>query len=170
MLRRARCRAPRHRTDWWLPGCCTARAKLQDLWWRWRKGREPAGFLILRQCSAIAGFFVPGKRLVQRLAPVEAGVERLDEQLCIAEGIADTGGREGIFVIAGIADQRPARTVRLAEEVGQIAGPEKAFCASPPAYTLRELEGTIQAFKKAGFDVGANRGELVGWPLHADAY
>src|SRR5919198_1189063 len=48
--------------------------------------------------------------------------ERLGQQLGIAERIADSLRRAGILVVAGVAHQRPARPVGLAEEVRQVRG------------------------------------------------
>ena len=79
----------------------------------------------LRFCHTVATervalLLVISQRRVPRRTARQGGVERIREQIDVAEGVANAQREARILVTSGVTDQRPARPVRLAEEVRQI--------------------------------------------------
>ncbi len=66
----------------------------------------------------VALLLVAGERGAFGGGAGECLVEGGDEEFGVAERVADAVGGDGVTVVAGVADQRPARAVRLADLVG----------------------------------------------------
>ena len=84
-------------------------------------------------------------------------------QLGVAERVADALRGDRILVVAGVADERPAGSVRLAEEVGHGAAVE-ALLAGRAADPLGELGRELERLQVVGLDVGLVRRRLGGGP------
>ncbi len=83
-----------------------------------------------------------------------------DEELGVAEGVGDALRRERVLVVAGVADQRPARAVRPAEEEGQVAGALEGLGPPAGAHALGQRGGQRHGVQKGALDVGAHAVEL----------
>ncbi len=73
--------------------------------------------------SGIALLLIVTQGGFQGFAPGKTGVESCRKQFGIAEGVTDSKTCDGVFQIAGVADQRPARPVGFAVEVGHRVAP-----------------------------------------------
>ncbi len=71
----------------------------------------------------------------------------------MAECVADPLRRDRILVVAGIADERPARTERRAEDVAHSAALE-ALYARRAVDALGEYGGKFERLAVVGLDVG----------------
>jgi hypothetical protein len=74
-----------------------------------RQGRLPTGPLVAGQGGLVAPALVLGQRLVQRPVPVEPRVDRLGQQIRIAEGVGDPLRQQRVLVVAGAARRRTRR-------------------------------------------------------------
>src|SRR5258708_25354984 len=74
--------------------------------------------LIEGQRCFVALPFVAGQCFFQGSSSRPSCMNGLGDQFHITEGIHDALSQEGILVVAGIAHQCPARSIRLAEEIG----------------------------------------------------
>ena len=75
---------------------------------------------------------VRGELLVEVPPPGQHPAERRRAQLRVAERVADALGGDRVLVVPGVADERPARPVRLAEEVRDRAAGEPLLARCAP--------------------------------------
>ena len=84
-------------------------------------------------------------RLVQRFTIGETGVDGVDKELDVAEGVGNAEAGAEIAVIASVADERPAGAIRLAEEVGLVGGADELLTLASPDLLAEPLyEVTLQ--------------------------
>src|SRR5207237_7007340 len=88
----------------------------------------------------------------------EAAVGGGGDQLRIAQRVAYAEGKVGVFVAAGVADERPAWSIRLAQEVGHIAGAEDALGSAACADAFSEAGRAVERVQEVRFGIG-----LDGW-------
>jgi 6-phosphogluconolactonase (cycloisomerase 2 family) len=69
---------------------------------------------------------VGGERLVKVAVP--AGLDRVRDEFGVAECVGDPAGDERVFVVPGVAGERPARPRGDTEERGQVAGSPYWLC------------------------------------------
>ena len=99
---------------------------------------------------------VVGHRVVERAPAAERLVEGGGAQLGVAERVADPLRGDRVLGVAGVADERPARAVRLAEEVAAGAAGEPLL-ACRAANALGELGRELERLEVVGLDVGLVR-------------
>ena len=129
--------------------------------------REVAGELVERQRLLVALPLVAGQGVLVGPASCEAVVEGRRQQLGVAEGVADPEARDRVLVVAGVADERPAGPVRLAEEARQVARADEARLARGGVDALGELGDQVERAHEGALDVLAVGLELLLGPaLH----
>ena len=84
----------------------------------------------------VAGDLVAARAAVE--VAVEPGVDRLGEQLGVAERVEHPLGGDRVLVVAGVADERPAGPVRPAEEVVVAAGEPEPLDPLAPGHPRGE--------------------------------
>jgi hypothetical protein len=80
----------------------------------------------------------------------EPGVDRGGEQLRVAEGVADAEVEDRVLVVTGVADERPAGSIRAAVEVRQHAGLAEAVSALGRAGARSESGGGLERLQNHG--------------------
>src|SRR5260221_4650394 len=112
--------------------------------------------LIEGQRSIVTLLFVSGQCFFQGSSSRQSCIDGLDGQFHIPEGIHDALCCIGVLVIAGVADECPARAIRLAEEIGQISRVNKALLLLALTDSLGkpwcEVEGLEEVSCNAGTD------------------
>src|SRR5207249_4840817 len=100
-------------------------------------------------------------RLLERLAAGEASIDGLGEELAVPEGVGDPGGRSGILLVAGIADQRPSGAMWLAEVVVDWAADETLLLTAP-VHAFGEVgRDLIERPEVVAFEVRTNRRHVL---------
>ena len=77
----------------------------------------------------VAARVILGERVAERAPPGPAIVQRRGQGLCIDERVADPLRRNRILVVSRVPDERPTRTERLTEIVGNAGRPEPLLFA-----------------------------------------
>ena len=80
----------------------------------------------------VAARLISGQRVAERAPPRPAIVQRRGQCLRIDECVADPLRGNRILVVSRVADERPARTERLTEIVGDARRPEPFLCGPGP--------------------------------------
>ena len=78
--------------------------------------------LVHRHHVFVAGRLVGGHGVVVGAPFGERGVERIGEPFGVQERVGDALGGDRVQVVAGVADEGPARSVGLAEVAGEVTG------------------------------------------------
>jgi hypothetical protein len=94
--------------------------------------RELVGELVDRQRLLVPRPLIVGHRIVVGAAPREGVVERGRHRLCVAEGVGDPERGDRVLVVAGVADERPARAEGLRKKPGRSAVPTKRVSRLAP--------------------------------------
>ena len=79
-------------------------------------------------------------------------------------GVVDAEGGDRVEAEAGVSDQRPARPVWLAEEVGEVGAAVDAFGPPAGADALAEVAGQVERGEQVSLDIAAEGVELLGGP------
>src|SRR5688572_24729788 len=83
--------------------------------------------------------FVIRQRVLHLATPGEPFIERLEEHLGVAEAVGDALRCDWIFVIAGIADERPPGAIGFAKKVWDEAGSGKTLFAPAAIEAFRQF-------------------------------
>jgi hypothetical protein len=118
--------------------------------------------------ASFALLLVRGEGLIQRSGAGEALRCGGRQQFGVAQSIGHAQSHKRILVIAGVAHQGPAGTVRPAEEIRQVRGAVEAFLAAAAAHPCGELRLQIQRSEKALLDIRLYLGKLVDRPSNED--
>src|SRR5258707_7422470 len=95
-------------------------------------------------------------RVIERALSRQSVVDGPGKQIGVAQCVADAERQIRIFVATGIADKRPARTKRSAQEVWQVGGAVESFLASSAANALTEPGNEIDNGHERSFEVRLN--------------
>ena len=118
-----------------------------------RRGRLQARE-VDRALEAVGGLLV-ASLLVQ--GEVLAGVDRVGEQLGVAERVGDAEGDDRVLVVAGVADQRPAVAVRArGRSWGGRPVPRKRSRRTAPRTRSASSGACSNACRNVPLDVGAH--------------
>src|SRR5262245_58324554 len=101
-----------------------------------------------------------GERFGDRTGAGEAGVYGVGDELGLLEGVDDSQSRDRVFVIAGVAQQRPAVAPRLPIEGGCRGGADESFFAAAGAHEVA-LAVRVEGAERVAFDVLAKLVEAL---------
>jgi hypothetical protein len=124
--------------------------------------------IIERESHFIAPLFIASQGFLHRLLPTPAGIQRLCQEFGVSERISNAKGLGGIFVIASIANQCPARARGPTKEIGQISRPSKTTLALATVYAGRKFWDEIKGLEVIGFNISAVPGKFLKGPGHID--
>ena len=116
----------------------------------------------------VARLLVGGHRVLVRAAPGGDVVQGGGQQLGIAERVVDPHRRDRVLVVAGVADERPARAVRLAEPPRQLRRADELRLAPGAVHPLGELGDVLDGREEGRLDVRAVGPELLDGPGERD--
>ncbi len=145
----------------WLPAtapssCCVSGGG------GWSSLGEVERHLVHRHHVFVARRLVGGHGVVVGAALGERGVEGVGEPLGVEERVGDALGGDRVQVVAGVADEGPARSVRLAEVAGEVARGVEALLARRPDRTRSPSAGSsVERSEEGAFDVAAGGVERV---------
>src|SRR5262245_931921 len=95
-------------------------------------------------------------RFVDRAPCRKALADGLGEERRVAQGVADAERQVRIFVATGIANERPTRAERFAQEVRQVGGAVEPFLAPSAANALAEPGNEIDDGHERSLEVRLN--------------
>src|SRR6266852_1666275 len=125
--------------------------------------------LIEGQRSIVTLLFVAGQCFFHGSSTRQSCIDGLDEQFHITEGIDDALCCIGVLVIAGVADECPARSIGLAEEIGQISRAHKAPLLLALTDTLGKLWCEVKGLEEVPCNVGTDVMKLGDGPGYVNA-
>src|SRR5581483_2563120 len=118
----------------------------------------------------IASPLIVSKCLIKPLVPRECCINCLGQEFSIPKGVCYALSRNRIFVATCISYQRPAWTIRLAEEVRQFGCAHKAMYTFSITYSPGKIRSDlIKRLQKVLFEVGPESMEFLVRPLHEDS-
>src|SRR5262245_5905954 len=126
--------------------------KLLHLRRRWREPGELTRELVGRQHVPVARRLVRGHRILERARARKPFVERRRTEPGIAERVGDPLSGDEVLVVARVANERPARTERLAKKI-RHRRTDEAFLASRRADTLRKCGDAVEGLEIMPLDI-----------------
>ena len=116
----------------WFVACLVPMKRAEERleFGRWRlQPRQLIGEVIQGFDPLVAARLILGERLLECATLGETGIERFGQVLSVDEGVADPLRRDRVLLVAGVADERPARAVGLAEVIRDAGGSDPFLLA-----------------------------------------
>ena len=108
------------------------------------------------------------QRVIERTPSRPAIVERRGESLRIDEGVADALRGDWILVVSSVADERPARTERLTEIIGDASRSDPFLFTPCVPQPSRDGRCRLEYFPDVPLDVRADLLKSAAGPQHGN--